>query len=66
MQFTKSVGDEWLVQLSRHELMIIADALNEVCHTLGWEFEIRMGSELVEVEALHGQIITVLKQMSKA
>lgn len=46
-----------LIKLSKHELLILNNALNEVCHALNLsEFQTRMGSELEEVQELLSQI----------
>ena len=50
-----------IVQLSRHELVILNNALNEVCNGLDLdEFSIRMGAEIEEVEALLKEVGSII------
>jgi hypothetical protein len=57
------------VRLSRHELVMLNNALNEVCNGLDLdEFSIRMGAEIEEVEALLkevGSIINTIDAMKE-
>jgi hypothetical protein len=49
------------VRLSRHELVILNNALNEVCNGLDLdEFSIRMGAEIEEVEALLKEVGSII------
>jgi hypothetical protein len=49
------------VRLSRHELVILNNALNEVCNGLDLdEFSIRMGAEIGEVEALLEEVGSII------
>jgi len=50
MRLKRTALDEITMQLTRQELGIISNALNEVCHGLDlWEFATRMGAEEAEV-----------------
>jgi hypothetical protein len=59
-----------MVRLSRHELVMLNNALNEVCNGLDLdEFSIRMGAEIEEVEALLkevGSIINTIDAMKES
>jgi hypothetical protein len=49
------------VRLSRHELIMLNNALNEVCNGLDLdEFSIRMGAEIEEVEALLKEVGSII------
>jgi hypothetical protein len=49
--------DSTLIRLSKEELLILNNALNEVCNALDRaEFSTRMGAELEDVEELLCQI----------
>jgi hypothetical protein len=49
------------VRLSRHELVMLNNALNEVCNGLDLdEFSIRMGAEIGEVEALLEEVGSII------
>lgn len=49
--------DEVLIRFSNDELLILNNALNEVCNALDLaEFSTRMGSELADVDKLLRQI----------
>jgi hypothetical protein len=53
-----------LVRLSNDELLILNNALNEVCHGLDLvEFSTRMGAELEDVQELLSQIGKVIDTM---
>lgn len=55
MKHKRIASDEVDLRLTREELGIITNALNEVCHGLElWEFATRMGAEKAEVlKVLH-------------
>lgn len=62
MEINRNAPGPISIRLSREELRIMKDALNEVCHGIDVpEFQTRMGVELEEVEALLKQITTFLK-----
>jgi hypothetical protein len=57
MRLEKTIQDGVIVALSVHELMVINNALNEICHGIEVpEFETRIGESLVEVQKLLKQI----------
>jgi hypothetical protein len=50
-----------IVRLSRHELVMLNNALNEVCNGLDLdEFSIRMGAEIEEAEALLKEVGSII------
>jgi hypothetical protein len=56
MRVVSGSHTEITVALTRDELRILSNALNEVCNALDVEeFATRMGAELYEVEALREQ-----------
>jgi hypothetical protein len=58
--------DYALVKLNIDELIILNNALNEVCHALDIrEFSTRMGAQLEEVEELLDQIGETIDTMRK-
>lgn len=61
MKMQSIEANEALVRLSNDELMILNNALNEVCHGLDLiEFSTRMGAELEDVQELLSQIGKVI------
>lgn len=53
--------NEIMIKLSKRELLILNNALNEVCNALDlFEFQTRMGAELEEVQELLDQIKQVI------
>jgi hypothetical protein len=49
------------VRLSRHELVMLNNALNEVCNGLDLdEFSIRMGAEIGEVQVLLEEVGSII------
>jgi hypothetical protein len=59
-------ANEALVRLSNDELLILNNALNEVCHGLDLvEFSTRMGAELEDVHELLNQIGKVINTMEQ-
>lgn len=65
--FDRPLGNSQQVGLraSPEELLILNNALNEVCHGLDMEeFGTRMGAELSAVESLLAQIGAVCDQMN--
>ena len=55
-----------LVRLSNDELLILNNALNEVCHGLDLvEFSTRIGAELEDVQELLSQIGKVIDTMER-
>ena len=61
---TSTGSDAANVEVSRNELVIISNALNEVCHGLDvWDFETRMGAEKADVLKLLHRVSEVLQRM---
>ena len=55
------------VQLSKEDLVLINNALNEVCNALDVpEFQTRMGADLDQAGALLARISEVLKTMNRS
>jgi hypothetical protein len=53
MEFIEQKYSRATVEFSKHELAILNNALNEVCHRLkGTEFETRIGGTEVEIRKL--------------
>jgi hypothetical protein len=66
MQVRESDPAHIIVDLSHNELILINNALNEVCHGLEIpDFTTRLGAEWKELEALRGQVQRALEAMAK-
>jgi hypothetical protein len=53
------------IEVTRDELLMINDALNEVCHGIqleDWEFSTRLGVERSEAQQLLSEVSEVLKR----
>ena len=57
MEISGSDADGFLVRLTRTEINIVANCLNEVAHGIHvFEFETRIGATLEDVQQLLGQM----------
>jgi len=59
MKVTATAGDKFDIQLTKEELGLIGNAINEVCngvHIPDWEFQSPLGHTKDEARALLGQI----------
>ncbi len=58
MKLERTESNGAILQLSRPELVILNNALNEICNglDLGDEFSMRIGAETIEVEGLLAEI----------
>jgi hypothetical protein len=58
MKLERTENNSAIVQLSRHELVILNNALNEICNgiDLGDEFSTRIGAETPEVAVLLSEV----------
>ncbi len=66
MQVRESEGEHIVLDLTHNELILLNNALNEVCHGLDLpDFSTRLGAERDELEALRLQIDGALKGMTK-
>ena len=66
MQVQKSNQSNIVLDLTHNELILLNNALNEVCHGLDIpEFSIRLGASWDELEALRRQINAALEGMTK-
>ena len=67
MRLEKTIQEEVIVALSFHELMVINNALNEICHGIEVpEFETRIGESPVEVQKLLAQIGVLIANRGSA
>ena len=61
MKLERKETRDAIVRLNRQELVILNNALNEVCNGLDLdEFSIRMGAEIEEVEALLKEVGSII------
>jgi hypothetical protein len=66
MQVRESDPSHIVLDLSRNELILLNNSLNEVCHDLHLpDFGTRLGAGWDELEALHRQISAALEKMGK-
>ncbi|HEY7315879.1 MAG TPA: hypothetical protein VH643_41500 [Gemmataceae bacterium] len=66
MQVQKSNQSNILLNLTHNELILLNNALNEVCHGLDIpEFSTRLGASWDELEALRREINAALEGMTK-
>jgi hypothetical protein len=66
MRIRESVESRIVLELSRNELILVNNALNEVCHGLDLpDCSTRLGAGRDELEALLGQITRALESMTK-
>lgn len=66
MQIRERDPSHIVVELSRNELILLNNSLNEVCHGLHLpDFATRLGAGWDELEALRRQINTALEKMAK-
>ncbi|HTU19835.1 MAG TPA: hypothetical protein VMG10_17360 [Gemmataceae bacterium] len=66
MQVRESDPSHIVVDLSRNELILLNNSLNEVCHGLSLpDFATRLGAGWDELEALRRQINAALEKMAK-
>jgi hypothetical protein len=64
MRVSGTTRDSANVELSKDELAIINNALNEVCHGLDvWDFQTRMGAEKADVLKLLHRVAEVLQRL---
>lgn len=60
-------ADTATVRVSKRELMILANAINEAREAVEeWEFSTRLGAEPAEAEELRGKLKTLLTQLREA
>jgi len=58
-------GDGVTIRISKSELVILSNALNETREAIeDWEFETRVGASTVEAEGLRAELNAVLSQMN--
>jgi hypothetical protein len=61
MQLEEKENKDAIVRLNHQELVMLNNALNEVCNGLDLdEFSIRMGAEIEEVEALLKEVGSII------
>ncbi len=66
MQIRESDPSHIVLDLSRNELILLNNSLNEVCHGLDLpDFSTRLGAGWDELEALRRQINAALETMGK-
>lgn len=66
MQIRESDPSHIVLDLSRNELILLNNSLNEVCHGLDLpDFSTRLGADWDELEALRRQINAALETMGK-
>ena len=66
MRIRESTESHIVLELSRNELILVHNALNEVCHGLDLpDFSTRLGAGLDELEALLHQATAALDSMVK-
>ena len=66
MKLSNFNGNQVTLQVTRHELVIFNNALNEVCNALDiWEFSTRMGAEKEQVAQLLQQISATIDEIEK-
>jgi hypothetical protein len=66
MQVRESDASHIVLDLSRNELILLNNSLNEVCHGLDVpDFSTRLGAGWDELEALRRQIDAALVKMAK-
>jgi len=66
MQLRESDDSHVMLELTHNELIVLNNALNEVCHGIDLpDFSTRLGAQRDEIEALLGQISEVLQGMAK-
>jgi hypothetical protein len=64
MQVSQSDETHVVVDLTHNEMILFNNALNEVCHGLGFsDFSTRLGAERGELEALRCQVEKSLEGM---
>lgn len=57
MKIQKAEPDDFTIQVSREELRLLNNAVNEVCNGIdSWEFSTRLGSKREEALALLSEI----------
>ena len=67
VELIRSEQDKASVEVSMQELLILNNALNEVCNGIDVpEFETRMGVSLQEVDQLLGSIRLMLKELEQS
>jgi hypothetical protein len=65
MEIIESTNDKTMVSLSSTELVIMNNALNEICHGVEIpQFETRIGYTLPEVEELLNQIHVLMERVA--
>jgi len=66
MQVRESNPSHIVLELDRNELILLNNALNEVCHGLDLpDFATRLGAGWDELEALRRQVNAALEKMAK-
>jgi hypothetical protein len=66
MQIRESDPSHIILDFSHNELILLNNALNEICHGLDLpDFSTRLGAGWDELEALRGQIQQALNGMTK-
>ncbi len=66
MQIRESDETHIVLDLSRNELILVNNALNEVCNDLDLpDFSTRLGAQRGEIEAMFRQIKAALEGMAK-
>jgi hypothetical protein len=64
MKMLHLIGTSAVVSLTEHELMILANSINETREAIEeWEFETRVGASSAEAELLHQQIKAIGRKM---
>jgi hypothetical protein len=65
MQLEGKENKDAIVRLNHQELVMLNNALNEVCNGLDLdEFSIRMGAEIEEVEALLKEVGSIINTIN--
>ncbi len=66
MQIRKSDESHVVLELTRNELILLNNALNEVCHGLDIpDFSTRLGAQREELQVLFRQIKEAFEDMAK-
>jgi hypothetical protein len=66
MQIRQSDNSHIVLGLTHNELILVNNALNEVCHGIDLpQFSMRLGASWEELEALRREINTALEGMTK-
>lgn len=64
MEIIRASGENAVVELSRDELVLLANAINESREAIEeWEFSTRMGAEVVEANQLMEELTRLLSSM---